>query len=57
MGAQREGETMNLVQHGESMSRSNRTLVPVTRWESVQFSPDVSRKRVETIIIHSRSHI
>jgi hypothetical protein len=24
------------------------TILPVTRWESVQFSPAVSRKRVET---------
>ena len=40
---------MNLVHLRQSVSQSGRTLVPVTRWESVQFSPAVSRKRVETI--------
>jgi len=42
---------MNLVHLRQSMSRSSRTLVPVTRWESVQFNPAVSRKRVETISV------
>jgi hypothetical protein len=42
---------MNLVHLRQSMSRSGRTLVPVTRWKSVQFNPAVSRKRVETISV------
>ena len=42
---------MNLVHLRQSMSRSGRTLVPVTRWESVQFNPAVSRKQVEPISV------
>ena len=42
---------MNLVHLRQSMSRSGRALVPVTHWESVQFNPAVSRKRVETISV------
>lgn len=33
----------------EPLSRDWWTILPVTRWESVQFSPAISRKRVETI--------
>lgn len=40
---------MNRTPAHEPLAHNDRTLVPVTRWESVQFSPVVSRKRVETI--------
>ena len=42
---------MNLFHLRQSMSRSGRILLPVTRWESVQFNPAISRKRVETISV------
>jgi len=42
---------MNLVHLRQSMSRNGRTLVPVTRWESVRFKPAVQGTRVEAISV------
>jgi hypothetical protein len=39
---------MNLVHLRQSMSRSGWTLVPVSRWTSVQFNVVITRKRIET---------
>ena len=39
---------MNLVHLRQSMSRSGRTLVPVSRWKSVQFNVVITRKRIAT---------
>ena len=42
---------MKLVHLWQSMSRSDRTLVPVTRWESVRFNPAVHGTRVKAISV------
>jgi hypothetical protein len=39
---------MNQDHPRQSMSRSGRTLVPVSRWRSVQFNVVITRKRIET---------
>ena len=40
---------MNLFYLRQFLSRSGRTLVPVSRWRSVQFNVMITRKQVETI--------
>ena len=40
---------MNVSDVAEPLSPDRWTILPVTRWESVQFNPAISRKRVETV--------
>ena len=40
---------MHLIHPQEPLAYGDRTLVSVTRWESVQFRPAISRRRVENI--------
>lgn len=40
---------MNRTHPPEPWAHSDRTLVPVSRWRSVQFNVVITRKRVETI--------